>query len=114
MKNKIIACLLFALFAGFFTAYAKVDKPKPMFCTPSISQGETKDSIKARWGEPDQVIQLAPDEIGLPREEWLYKSAPFGVLSGHSYVCKTQRLIFEGDHVVDIKLEEEPLPYEKE
>lgn len=89
------------------------EEAKPAWCTPPIQLGQSASSVQQTWGTPDAINDLGTDETGLDRQEWVYRSAPFGILTQHEYVCKTQRLIFAEGKLIKITSEDEILPYNR-
>jgi len=108
--RKIYALIIALTFCLPFISVAQNAKePRPIWCTPAIELGESKESVQERWGEPDIKRKLEPDETGLRREEWIYRSTPFTFMSEHSYVCATQRLVFTGGYLTSMESGEEAI-----
>ena len=59
--------------------------------------GYTKDELRAEWGEPDQIIEKGANELGAPKEEWIYRGRYRGVPLDVKYMSKTKHFIFEGN-----------------
>lgn len=70
-------------------------------------RGWTKEEVKAKWGDPDQVVSLEPDEWGSPREEWIYRGRYPDVPIDYKYLSKSKHFYFTGDILVEMKSEEE-------
>ena len=70
-------------------------------------RGWTKEEVKTKWGEPDQVISLAPDEWGSLREEWIYHGRYPDVPIDYKYLSKTKHFYFIGEDLAPGKPEEE-------
>ncbi len=92
-------------------AEVEVPTPKDVMTHPFGKQqtmrGWTKEEIKAKWGAPDQVMPLASDEWGSPREEWIYYGRYPEVPIDYKYLSKTYHFYFTGDALVEMKSEEE-------
>lgn len=63
-----------------------------------ISRGTSKAEVLHKWGTPDAVIPHGVDELGLPKEEWVYQGKA-DVPVDYRYLSKTKRIFFTGDHV---------------
>jgi len=64
----------------------------------------SQDEILNTWGDPDTKENAGQDELGIPKERWIYKThPPLEILSGHSYVCTTFILTFTGKNLTDYK-----------
>jgi len=82
---------------------AGIDPPTPKkILTPfagmsPVQLGESKDSVRDKWGEPDEIEMLGADDVGLIREAWIYRGRYSDVPVDYKYLSKTKRLIFTGD-----------------
>jgi hypothetical protein len=69
--------------------------------TDPIRVGMSKDVVRDKWGDPDQINMLEPtDEWGTPREEWVYLGRASKIPLDKSYIFKTKYIIFDGNNVV--------------
>jgi len=106
-----LACLLLT---AFLLGCAEIEPPSPEKIlapwsgVPTARLGESKDSIKDKWGEPDEIRQLGTDEIGLAKEEWLYRGRYPDVPVDYKYLSKTKKLIFTGDNLTAYEIGEKP------
>ena len=96
--------LVFSLVLSIFLiGCAEIEPPSPERIlapwsgVPPVRLGESKDSVKDMWGEPDDIRQLGVDETGLIREEWIYHGRYPEVPVDYKYLSKTKRLIFTGE-----------------
>lgn len=109
---KLIFHFPFSILCLLVMGCAEVEMPtvKDVMTHPLGQQqgmrGWTKEEVKAKWGEPDQVISLAPDEWGSPREEWSYRGRYPDVPIDYKYLSKTKHFYFTGDVLVEMKSEE--------
>ena len=46
------------------------------------------------------MISLGLDELGNPKEEWIYQARFPGVPVDYGYVSKTKHLFFEGENLI--------------
>jgi hypothetical protein len=98
-----VACIFFAI------GCAEIEPPTPdkilapWSGTPPVQLGESKDSVKDKWGEPDQVVQRGADEVGLLKEEWVYRGRYTDVPVDYKYLSKTKRLMFTGESLTGYK-----------
>jgi len=69
---------------------------------PPISRGTSKAEVLEKWGEPDSVIPLGVDELGISREEWVYQ-ARADLPVDFRYLSQTKRIIFSGEYVTGWK-----------
>ena len=109
---KSAFCPLFSVCCLLVIGCAEVEVPTPKdVITHPLGQqqtmrGWTKEEVKTKWGEPDQVISLAPDEWGSSREEWIYQGRYPDVPIDYKYLSKTKHFYFIGDVLVEMKSEE--------
>ena len=106
----LIAAAALFLFAGC----ADIKKPTlenaithPWSTKTEPILGMTKEEIKQKWGEPDILRNIGYDEIGAPKEEWVYNSRFSKVPLDYRYIAKTKYLYFNGNSLVNMKDEEE-------
>ena len=84
--------------ADFVTPTGRYLVSHPWDAGTPISRGTSKAELLEKWGKPDTVIPLGVDELGIPKEEWVYQ-AKADVPIDIRYLSKTKRIIFTGDHV---------------
>ncbi len=65
-----------------------------------FARGTSKAEVRAAWGEPDHLVGRGADELGSPKEEWIYTARLLGMPVDVRYVSKTKHLFFEGDNLV--------------
>jgi hypothetical protein len=99
--REFLIILMTMLLTSCSHAAAMAELP-PILCSPAIERGQSKNEIRKNWGAPDRIEKLEADETGLFREAWTYENKPFNVFSGNAYVCKTQKLIFGGNHLMRV------------
>ncbi len=63
-----------------------------------VARGKSKAEILHKWGPPDLVVPRGTDELGLPKEEWIYR-AKTTLPIDYRNLSKTKRIVFTGDHV---------------
>lgn len=101
---------------------AEIEPPSPeRILTPwsgvqAVQLGESKDSVKDKWGEPDEIKQIGRDDVGLIKEMWIYRGRYPEMPVDYKYLSKTKKLIFTGDSLTgyDTSEEEQVLPEGKE
>lgn len=119
MVKLIGFCILLSV---FIIGCAEIVPPSPdkilapwSGVTP-VRLGESKDSVREKWGEPDEIRQLGADDVGLIKEEWVYRGRYPEVPVDYKYLSRTKRLIFTGESLTSYETGEKtqgPLP-EKE
>lgn len=70
----------------------------PWDTSTPISRGTSKAQVLEVWGKPDAVIPRGVDELGIPKEEWVYQGRA-DVPLDYRYLSKTKHILFSGDHV---------------
>lgn len=103
MRRMVILIAVLSLLSFTYCGNIRAEEQseQSIWCTPPAALGQTKGQVEKDWGAPDEVIDLGYDEVGIPKEEWVYVSKPTSVLDEHTYVCRTQRLIFTGDYLTE-------------
>ena len=101
--------LLFIFVLIFAAGCADVNAPSPERLLPpwgasdSLRLGDSKDLVRNYWGDPDEIIDLGVDDVGLPREEWVY-TGKYPIIEGGSRLfTKTSSLIFTGNALTGYK-----------
>ena len=102
--------LVFSGCSDIETPTAKEALTHPLGTQPPFQRGTSKKEVLAYWGEPDQVVVHGVDELGLPKEEWIYTARLPGVPIDVRYVSKTKHLFFEGENLVRWETEEGESP----
>jgi len=98
-KLFVVSLLLVFIFLGC----AEIEPPSPKeILTPfsgmsPVTLGESKDSVRDKWGEPDEIELLGADDVGLVREAWIYHGRYEDVPVDYKYLSKSKRLIFTGE-----------------
>ena len=84
--------------ADFVTPTGRYAVTHPWDTSTPVTRGTTKAEVREIWGPPDAVIALGVDELGLPKEEWIYH-ARTGIPVDIRYFSKSKYLIFTGESV---------------
>ncbi len=63
-----------------------------------VTRGTTKAEVREMWGPPDAILCLAADELGLPREQWVYHARTNLPVDIRNF-SQSKYLIFTGDSV---------------
>lgn len=71
-----------------------------------FNRGTTKNEVLEAWGKPDHTIPMGVDELGNPKEEWIYRGRLPNLPIDYEYVSRTKHLFFEGDNLVRWTTEE--------
>ena len=106
-------CFLFSVLCFLLNGCAEVDVPTPKdvithpFGQQQSMRGWTKEEVKSKWGDPDQVIALSPDPWGSPREEWVYQGRYPDMPIDYKYLSKTKHFYFTDNVLVEFKSEQE-------
>ena len=106
MRYVMILCIA----VGIFTAgCAGIEPPSPERLIPPwngaspLHLGDSKDFVLDKWGEPDLIIQIGVDDVGLVQEEWIYDGT-YPVLEIESkMLTKSKSLIFTGNALTGYK-----------
>lgn len=115
MSKLTALCLLLSV---LIIGCAEIEPPSPKQIlapwsgVPPVRLGETKDSVRDKWGEPDEIRQLGADDVGLIKEEWVYRGRYPDVPVDYKYLSKTKSLIFTGESLTAYEAggEKEALP----
>lgn len=79
------------------TPYQIITNP---FGTSPLKIGMTKEEVVVLWGEPNEVFKKGRDELGTPKEEWVYYARYPAIPVDHNYLSRTKKLIFAGNNLV--------------
>ncbi len=71
----------------------------PLGTAPPFTLGTPKAKVLEAWGNPDYVVALGSDELGNPREEWIYHGRVQGLPIDYEYVSRNKHLFFEGENL---------------
>lgn len=110
----MIRCQMFSIFCLLsFLGCAEVEVPtpkdvitQPFGGTTQGMRGWIKEEVKLKWGEPDRITALEPDEWGAPREEWVYYGRYPEMPISYKYLSKTHYFYFTGNVLVEFNTEE--------
>lgn len=109
---KFILCLLSSVFCLLTSGCAEIEVPTPKdvmthpFGKQQTMRGWTKEEVKIKWGEPDQIVALEPDQWSGTREEWVYYGRYPSVPIDYKYLSKTHHFYFSGNALVEFMTEE--------
>jgi hypothetical protein len=102
-----------ALSLLFLSGCAEIQAPTakealmhPFGTQPPFPRGTSQQQVLASWGEPDHRILRGRDELGNPKEEWIYAGRLPNLPVDYQYVSRTKHLFFEGDNLVRWETEE--------
>jgi len=99
MQRLIVLCLILAVYV---IGCAGIEVPSPQEVLPpwtdgaNVHLGESKDSVRSKWGEPDEIRYLGADEVGLHKEEWIYRDR-YPEIPVEGILFRGSRLTFTGD-----------------
>lgn len=91
--------------ADFVVPTAREAAEQPFGTGGPFVRGTTKDKVLDSWGPPDHIVYLGVDELGVPKEEWIYKGRLPNLPIDVEYVSRTKHLFFEGETMVRWKVE---------
>lgn len=106
MVKLTVFCLLLSM---LIMGCAEIEPPSPKRIlapwsgVPPVRLGESKDSVRDKWGEPDEIRQLGADDVGLIKEEWIYRGRYPEVPVDYKYLSKTKSLTFTGESLTAYK-----------
>jgi len=112
--------LLAAVICLFISGCAEIEPPGPeKILAPwsgvsPVRLGETKDSVRDKWGEPDEIRTLGADDIGLAKEEWIYYARYPEIPIDLQNLSKSKYLIFTGTSLTGYRSSGESQPSDKE
>ena len=98
--------LLFAGCAEVETPTLKETITRPLGAGTPFAQGASKEEVLSYWGKPDMIFSQGADELGNPKEEWVYKGRVAAIPLDYGYVSRTRRLFFVGDSLLRWEAEE--------
>jgi len=104
MRYLAISIAALLLLAGC-AEFNPLDLPKKIIEKPlgtdPIHIGMTKDAVRDKWGEPDQINRLeSTDQWKMDTEEWVYLGRYTKIPIDKSYIFNTKYLVFDGNNVV--------------
>jgi hypothetical protein len=109
MKYIILLCFIISIFGN---GCAGIEPPSPGRLIPPwdgaspLHLGDSKDFVLDKWGEPDEIIQIGVDDVGLIQEEWIYDGT-YPVLEIESKILtRGESLIFTGNALTGYKPKE--------
>jgi len=101
----MLRLLLSVILLVSLTGCAEIEPPgperilAPWSGVPHVRLGESKDSVRDKWGEPDEIRQLGTDNVGLVREEWVYRARYDVIPVDYQNLSKTKKLRFTGNSI---------------
>lgn len=105
MKKIILSAVLIfvVLAAGCETLPVPTTKEllsNPIGTSP-LRRGMPKEEVTALWGQPNEVIRIGQDELGIAKEEWVYHARYPALPVDYNYLSETKHLIFQGDNLTN-------------
>ena len=71
----------------------------PLGTKTMVSRGTPKDEVIEKWGEPNDVIDMGFDDMGLEKEAWIYDAWFPKVPLDHKHFSKSKKIYFTGGYV---------------
>lgn len=105
MKNNMSLMMALFFFTTSLSACGTFPSPTPQqiidnpLGTSPLKIGMSKEEVTAILGQPNEVIQKGSDELGSIIEEWIYYAQYPAIPVDHTYLSKTQILIFSGNNL---------------
>lgn len=109
MRYIIILCFVVSIFGA---GCAGIEPPSPERLIPPwngaspLHLGDSKDFVLDKWGEPDAIIQIGVDDVGLIQEEWIYDGTYPVLEIEPKILTKSESLIFTGNALTGYKPKE--------
>lgn len=114
-RGVILSFLLSVLCLLSFSSCSDMEAPTarqalahPFGTGAPFTLGTTKEEVLADWGPPDHKIQRGVDELGVVREEWIYRGRLQNLPIDYEYVSRTKHLVFEGNHLARWESDDPP------
>lgn len=111
---KIGLFLLLIIFA--VSGCAEIQTPTPQYALTHplgtktmVTQGTPKGEVIEKWGEPDKIIEMGEDDMGIKKEAWIYEAWFQNAPLDYRHFSRKKKIYFTGDYVTgfeDIEDEE--------
>ncbi len=116
MDNRMLAVLAMTTGSLFiFSGCSDVETPTarqalshPFGTSAPFTLGTTKEAVLEDWGPPDHKVQHGVDELGVLREEWIYRGRISTLPIDYEYMSRTKHLFFEGSHLARWRSDDPP------
>ena len=100
--NIILVPIFLLVFSG--CAEIKVPTPEyalthPLSTKTMVTRGTPKDEVIEKWGEPDDIIKMGVDDMGLKKEAWIYEAWFPGTPLDYRHFSRKKKVYFTGDYV---------------
>ncbi len=81
------------------TPSAKYALTHPLSTKTMVAQGTSKKEVVEKWGQPDQVIEMGYDDMGLEKEAWIYEAWFPRAPLDYRHFSSRKKIYFIGDYV---------------
>jgi len=72
----------------------------PLSTKTMVVPGTSKEEVIEKWGEPNEIVDVGVDDMGLKKEAWIYEAWFPGVPLDHKHFSRRKKIYFVGDHVI--------------
>ena len=110
IESFVIALLVVFLFGcgDVKTPSARYVLTHPLGTKTMVTQGTSKEEVIEKWGQPDDIVELGEDDMGLRKEAWTYEAWFPKTPLDYRHFSRKKRIYFTGDYVTGFEdIEEE-------
>jgi hypothetical protein len=102
MKIRLLSIFFIFILCGcsdIITPTAHYAITHPLSTKTMVSAGTSKDEVREKWGEPNDIKESGFDDMGLKKEAWTYNAwFPKAPLDYRQF-SRRKRIYFTGDYV---------------
>lgn len=71
----------------------------PLGTKTMVTQGTPKGEVIEKWGEPDRIIEMGEDDMGIRKEAWIYEAWFQNAPLDYRHFSRKKKIYFTGDYV---------------
>ena len=104
MGAKVMIVAILGIFILSGCAEIKTPSPEyalthPLSTKSMVVAGTSKDEVLEKWGEPNNIMDMGFDDMGIKKEAWSYDSWFPKIPLDHRHFSRSKKIYFTGDYV---------------
>lgn len=94
----VLAVILIYGCADVKTPTAQYALTHPLSTKSMVVPGTSKAEVIEKWGEPDDVMEIGYDDMGIKKEAWVYEAWFPNAPLDYRHFSRRKKIYFTGDY----------------
>ncbi|MBU4342882.1 MAG: hypothetical protein KKG21_02615 [Candidatus Omnitrophica bacterium] len=95
----LLALLVLSGCADVKTPTAQYALTHPLSTKTMVVSGTSKGEVLEKWGEPNEIIHMGEDDMGIEKEAWIYDAWFPRAPLDYRHFSRKKKIYFAGDYV---------------